>query len=195
MIIKCPSCQTELEVTEDMIGRNVRCSICNTKFVLSLNTSVEKFPVLFPENKLSNAHEETSLSDLDLQRINQLKGVKKTFAFFKRAPLSIKFIFIYNLALPFICSALTQEKPGGGAIAYFLLASPLLYRAKFAWRSMVGLYFFCVASTLVFFTLSIFHPSDFSTCFFVASLFSLVIGAPAFIALWRHSARLWVSSR
>ena len=40
MIIKCPSCQTELEVTEEMIGRNLRCSVCNAKFNLSDESSV-----------------------------------------------------------------------------------------------------------------------------------------------------------
>lgn len=202
MIIKCPSCQTELEVTEEMIGRNVRCSVCNTKFNLSLNTSIEKFPVLFPEKAAGNKKSKYSFLDPNRQKeiegIIHRRGSGKYFKLFRLAPRSIKFIVIYNIIfflLAFFGAALAHEKPGGGAILYFLLVFPLLKRRDWSWRCMIGLYYFCIGVSLLFLISLFFSQSTFVIQYLSICLFTLILYLPAFIALWRTAARQWASAR
>ena len=199
MIIQCPNCKTELEITESMIGQNVRCSICNTKFNLALKSTIVDNQTLAQENK-GKTKSKISFQDPQVrQEIDSLihsNDLCKYFKLFRLAPKSIKFIALYNVSwfiLVFFLSIAANEKPGGAFVLSVILLFPLLRRRNWSWRCYIGLYYFVIFITIVCILSLFFTNGNLARKYLSDCLLSLIIDTPVFIALWRQTARQWTS--
>ena len=188
MIVKCPSCKTDLEVSEDFIEHNLKCSVCNAKFRLALTATIEKSDSKHVLDK--NIHDEINL-------IIQSKGIEKYIKLFRYAPRSIKFIVAYNsfwFLLNFSFAVVTKDTSSTCGIFYFLLLFPLLKRRNWAWRSLIGLYYLIVIFSVILLACWCYYHSTYIIGRLFDCIVSLIIDIPIFIALRKQSARKWASN-
>lgn len=200
MLIQCPKCHANLEATDDMFGRNVRCCVCNTKFSLFVKTTLTEFPVLFPDTKQQKKSKLLFLDPNIIPEVNSLvnsKGLRKYYKLFLFAPRSIKLVVLYNLIWFSICFSasivLHMSSASSGFLNIYLLF-PLLRRKAWSRYCLLAIYLLCLLVTI----LSLFCTWDdefFVDTIFLPCIAYTIIRIPVFIALLLSSTRLWVSSK
>lgn len=190
MIVKCPGCKTDLEVSEDLLDNNFRCSVCNTKFRLSLTATMDK-----SDRKHCLNFQDKGIRD-EIISITQTKGIGKYLKLFRYAPKSIKFIVVYNsfwFFLNFSVAVATHETSSTCGIFYFILLFPLLKRRNWAWRLLLGLYYLVVVFAIILLACSCYYHSEYAIGRLLDCVFSIIIDTPVFIALKKQTARQWAS--
>lgn len=164
MIIQCPNCKTELEITESMIGQNVRCSICNTKFQIEDHTITKV-----------------------LEDRNNKNWCSKFLEHFCKSPLSIKFITIFLLLIT-ILESIPKCKPSALGIFECILLIPLILRKEKAWRVLLIFVYLAFGAAGLFVVLY-FRSGQIENL--LISMEITAIYVPLFVALRKDSVVSW----
>ena len=164
MIVKCPNCKSDLEAPEDAIGRNLLCSICNTKFQIEYQTS------------------STVLDDSDKKN-----WCSKFLEHFCKSPLSIKFITIFLLLIT-ILESIPKSKPSALGIFECILLVPLILRKEKAWRVLLIFVYLAFGAAGLFVVLY-FRSGQIENL--LISIEITAIYVPLFVALRKDSVISW----
>jgi uncharacterized membrane protein len=138
--------------------------------------------------KIISAGVKRSTDKKQLDDLAQSKGLKKFYRLFVLAPASIKFITTYIFCIAMLDS-IAGGRPSVVGFIFLLPCLPLLKRKEKAWRTLLIECYLSFGASILLVVIALTSRSD--NGMLGIAITSAIVTLPAYIALWRHTARQW----